>query len=148
MKLILTQEVAGLGGPGEIVEVKDGYGRNFLVPRGFAFAWSKGAEKQIDGIKRARDARAIRDKGHAAEVKAQVEALRVTVPAKAGEAGRLFGSVSTADVVEAVKAAGGPQLDKRSVTIDSAIKTLGSHRVSVALLPDVTASFAIEVVSA
>ena len=113
MKLILTQEVAGLGAPGDVVEVKDGYGRNYLVPRGFAIRWTKGAEKQIASIKRARDAREIRDVGHAQEVKAQLEALKVTLPARAGDAGRLFGSVTVGDVADAVKAAGGPDVDKR-----------------------------------
>ena len=76
MKLILTQEVVGLGAPGDVVEVKDGYGRNYLVPRGLAMAWTKGGEKQIATIRRARDAREIRDLGHAQQVKAQLETSR------------------------------------------------------------------------
>ena len=75
MKLILTQEVSGLGEPGDIVEVRDGYGRNYLVPRGFAIAWTKGGEKQIEGIKRSRDAREIRGLDHANEVRQQLEAF-------------------------------------------------------------------------
>src|SRR4029450_3176928 len=107
MKLILAQEVEGLGAPGDIVEVKDGYGRNYLVPRGMAIGWTKGAEKQIQTIKRARDARAIKGKEHAAEVKVQLEALSVRLGARAGESGRLFGSVTPADVAGAIKASGG-----------------------------------------
>ena len=115
MKLILTGEVAGLGAPGDIVEVKDGYGRNYLVPQGLAMRATKGAEKQIASIKRARDVREVRDLAHAREIKTQLETLKVTLPTRAGAAGRLFGSVTVADVVAAVKAAGGPILDKRKV---------------------------------
>ena len=129
MKLILTQEVVGLGAPGDVVEVKDGYGRNYLVPRGLAMAWTKGGEKQIAKIKRARDVREIRDLGHAKQVKAQLENLKVTLPSRAGDAGRLFGSVTVADIVDAVKRAGGPELDKRKVQIGKPIKTVGPHRV-------------------
>ncbi|HVX43010.1 MAG TPA: bL9 family ribosomal protein, partial [Mycobacteriales bacterium] len=79
MKLILTQEVSGVGAPGDIVEVKDGFGRNYLVPRGFAMAWTRGGEKQIAQIKRAREVREVRDLGHAQEIKSQLEALAVTL---------------------------------------------------------------------
>src|ERR1700759_2313072 len=105
MKLILTREVSGLGRPGDIVDVADGYGRNFLVPRGAAINWTKGAEKQIVQIKRARDAREIRDLSHAREIKADLEKLAVSLEARAGKDGRLFGSVTTADIASAVKSA-------------------------------------------
>ena len=111
MKLILTQEVSGLGIAGDVVTVKDGYARNFLMPRSLATPWTKGGEKQVVQIKRARKVREIRDLDHAQEVKAQLEGLTITLPAKAGDAGRLFGSVTSADVAAAVKAAGGPVLD-------------------------------------
>ena len=140
MKLILTHEVNGLGAPGDVVEVKDGYGRNFLVPRGLALLWSKGGEKQIDSIKRGRDARSIRDLGHAREVKGQIEALDVTLAVRAGDAGRLFGAVTVGDVVDAVAAAGGPPLDKRSVQLANPIKTTGAHAVTVKLHPEVDAT--------
>jgi large subunit ribosomal protein L9 len=117
MKLILTQEVVGLGGPGDVVEVKDGYGRNYLVPRGLAMPWTKGGEKQIAQIKRSRDAREIRDLDHAKDVKAQLESLSVTLTARAGDTGRLFGSVTNADLVTAIRKAGGPLLDKRSIEV-------------------------------
>ena len=148
MKLILTQEVPGLGAPGDVVEVKDGYGRNYLVPRGFATAWTKGGEKQIAQIKRARDTRGIRDLGHAQEVKAQLEALKVTLATRAGDGGRLFGSVTPADVADAVRAAGGPILDKRKLAIAQPIKTVGAHVVGVRLHPDVEASITVDVVPA
>jgi large subunit ribosomal protein L9 len=148
MKLILTQEVVGLGAPGDVVEVKDGYGRNYLVPRGFAIAWTRGGEKQIVQIKRAREVREVRDLGHANEIKAQIEALKVTLPARAGDTGRLFGSVTTGDVVEAVKKAGGPSLDKRKVDIPQPIKTVGAHRATVKIHPEVSATIELDVVGA
>ncbi len=145
MKLILTREVAGLGLAGDVVEVADGYGRNFLVPRGAAINWSKGAEKQIVQIKRSRDAREIRDLGHAREIKADLERLAVTLGARAGEGGKLFGSVTVADVAAAVKSAGGPILDKKRIQLPGHIKTTGSHVVTVDLHPDVVASVPVEV---
>ncbi|MGI8761872.1 MAG: 50S ribosomal protein L9 [Jatrophihabitantaceae bacterium] len=140
MKLILTREVAGLGLAGDVVEVADGYGRNFLVPRGAAITWSKGAEKQIVQIRRARDAREIRDLGHAREIKAELEKLSVTLGARAGDGGRLFGSITAADVAGAVKDAGGPLLDRKRIQLPGHIKTTGSHTVTVDLHPDVVAS--------
>jgi large subunit ribosomal protein L9 len=145
MKLILTREVAGLGQAGDIVDVADGYGRNFLVPRGAAISWTKGAEKQIAQIKRARDARDIRDLGHAREIKADLEGLSVSIGARAGKDGRLFGSITPGDIATAVKSAGGPTLDRKRIQIDGHIKTLGSHTITVDLHPDVVASIPVTV---
>jgi large subunit ribosomal protein L9 len=145
MKLILTREVAGLGLAGDIVDVADGYGRNFLVPRGAAINWTKGAEKQITHIKRARDAREIRDLGHAREIKAELEALTVALDARAGDGGRLFGSITSADVAAAVKSAGGPLLDRKRIQLPGHIKTTGEHVVTIELHPDVVASVPITV---
>ena len=146
MKLILTTEVEHLGISGDIVEVKDGYGRNFLVPRGLAMAWTRGGEKQVAQIRRGREVREIRDLGQAQELAAQLAALKVTLPSRAGQGGRLFGSVTAADVVDAVKTAGGPSLDKRRVELPAAhIKTVGSHTVTVRLHPEVLATVAVEV---
>jgi large subunit ribosomal protein L9 len=145
MKLILTQEVTGLGAPGDVVEVKDGYGRNFLVPRGLALRWTRGGEKQIVQIKRARSAREIRDLDHANDVKAQLGGIKVVLRTNAGDAGRLFGSVTTTDVAAAIVDAGGPDLDKRSISIATAIKTVGNHTVSIKLHPEVTVEQAITV---
>jgi large subunit ribosomal protein L9 len=147
MKLILTREVAGLGLAGDIVDVADGYGRNFLVPRGAAINWTKGAEKQIVQIKRARDAREIRDLGHAREIKSELEALDVTLAVRAGQGGKLFGSVTPADITGAVKSAGGPLLDKKRVQLPGHIKTVGAHVVTVDLHPDVVASVPVKVVA-
>lgn len=146
MKLILTQEVAGLGDAGDIVEVKDGYGRNYLLPRGLAIGWTRGGEKQVTQIKRARKSREIRNLDHAKEVKAEIEALTVNVPAKAGDSGKLFGSVTNTDVMNAIKAAGGPLVEKRNVQISAPIKETGSHTVAIDLHPDVVARVTIEVV--
>jgi large subunit ribosomal protein L9 len=147
MKLILTQDVPGLGGPGDVVEVKDGYGRNFLMPRGFAIAWTRGGEKQVTQIKRAQKVREVRDLGHANEIKQALEALTITMPAHAGDSGRLFGSITSADIADAVKAAGGPVLDKRKVTLAAPIKTVGKHAATVEVHPDVTAKLTLEVVA-
>ncbi|MFN8167896.1 MAG: 50S ribosomal protein L9 [Candidatus Nanopelagicales bacterium] len=148
MKLILTQDVSGLGAPGDVVEVKDGYGRNYLLPRGYATPWTKGGEKQVAQIKRARAVREVRDLDSANAIKSSLEGLKVKLAARTGDTGRLFGSVTPADIVEAITAAGGPAVDKRKVTIVSPIKTVGSHKVEVRVHPEALASVAVEVVSA
>lgn len=147
MKIILTQEVSGLGTPGDVVEVKGGYGRNYLLPQGFAISWTKGAEKQIATIKRARSAREIRDLGHANEVKSRLEGLKITLKARAGDGGRLFGSITPTEVASAVKSAGGPDVDKRRLELPGHIKSVGSYRVQLKLHPDVTAKFDVTVVA-
>jgi large subunit ribosomal protein L9 len=148
MKLILTQEVSGLGGPGDVVEVKDGYGRNFLLPRGAAIRWTRGGEKQVASIRRGREVREMADVGSATEAKGRLEGLQVTLPVRAGEAGRLFGSVTVADIADAVTRAGGPQVDKRRIEIGAPIKTVGAHQVTVRLHPEVAATVSLDVVSA
>jgi large subunit ribosomal protein L9 len=147
VKIILKQEVSGLGAPGDIVEVKDGFGRNYLLPQGFAIPWTRGGEKQIQTLKRARSAREIRDLGHANEVKAQLEDLTVRLSVRAGEGGRLYGSVTPTEVVDAVKAAGGPTLDKRRVELPGHIKSTGQYKVQAKLHPDVSATFTVTVVA-
>jgi large subunit ribosomal protein L9 len=146
MKLILTAPVDKLGIPGDIVEVKDGYGRNYLVPRGFAIRWSRGGEKQIAGIKRSRDAREIRGLDHANEVRSQLENLSVQLPVRAGESGKLFGAVTANDIATAIRSAGGPLVDKRAVEISKPIKTSGQHTVGIKLHDAVTAHVQIAVV--
>ncbi len=148
MKLILTTAVDNLGIAGDIVDVRPGYGRNFLLPRGHAIAWTRGAEKQIAGIKRARDAREIRGVEHAGEIRAQLEALTVKVKARAGESGTLFGAITPAALVLAIKASGGPAVDKRSIVVAKPIKTLGTHTVGIKLHDAVTAHLPVEVVAA
>lgn len=148
MKLILTQDVTGLGAPGDVVEVAPGYGRNYLVPQGMAIQATRGAEKQIATIRRAREVREVRDLGQANEIKAQLSGLKVRLPARSGEGGRLFGSVTSTDVVEAVNQAGGPKLDRRLVTLGAPIKALGNHTVTVKVHPEVEATLNVEVVAA
>ncbi|WP_395295177.1 50S ribosomal protein L9 [Kitasatospora hibisci] len=148
MKIILTHEVPGLGSAGEVVEVKDGYARNYLVPRGYAIRWTKGGQKDVDAIRRARKIHEIQTLEAANEVKGKLEGVQVKLAVRSGEAGRLFGSVTQADVVEAIKAAGGPVVDKRAVAIASPIKTVGTHKVSVKLHADVLASLDVAVVAA
>ena len=148
MKLILTQEVAGLGGPGDVVEVKDGYGRNYLVPRGVAIRWTRGAEKTVESIKNARTARAVRDHDSAETIKARLEGAPVQVKVRAGEGGRLFGAVTVTDIAEALTEASGQDVDKRTIAVDNPIKSLGAHEVTVRLHDEVSATVALNVIPA
>ncbi len=148
MKLILTQEVTGLGAPGDVVEVKDGYGRNFLMPRGLATPWTKGGEKQVASIRKARESREIADVEVAQRMKQSLENATVRLPVNAGAAGRLFGAVTPADVAAAVKAATGTEVDRRKVEIAQPIKALGAHQVTLRLHADVQATIDLEVVPA
>ncbi|GGF47064.1 50S ribosomal protein L9 [Marmoricola endophyticus] len=149
MKLILTQEVTGLGSPGDVVEVKDGYGRNYLVPRGLGIRWTRGAEKTIESIRASRDAKAVRDVDHAKQVKAKLEADTVNVRVNAGAGGRLFGSVTVADIAAAInESVTGDSVDKRTIVVANPIKSLGTHTVTVRVHEDVEATVDLNVVSA
>ncbi|WP_183094382.1 50S ribosomal protein L9 [Nocardioides stalactiti] len=148
MKIILTQEVEGLGSAGDVVEVKDGYGRNFLLPQNFAIRWTKGAQSQADAIKTARSARAVRDEAHAADIKAKLEKSPVDVKVKAGQGGRLFGAVTVGDVAAALGEVAGEAIDKRTIVLGNAIKTLGSHQVSIKLHDEVSAAVALNIIPA
>lgn len=147
MKLILTQEVTGLGAPGDVVEVKDGYGRNYLVPRGAAIRWTRGGEKTIESIKKARSARSVRDHDHAAQIKSKLEAETVQVTVRAGEGGRLFGAVTAGDIADAISDASGEKVDKRTIAVGNPIKSLGAHEVTVRLHDEVAATVALDVVA-
>ena len=147
-KLILTNEVAGLGSAGDVIEVKNGYARNYLVPQGFAVVWSRGGEKQVASIRAARESRAIHDHEEAVALKNTLEGAKVRLAVKAGKEGRLFGSVKTADVADAVKAAGLGDLDKRKIHITSPIKATGEHEATVRLRDDLTAVITLNVVAA
>jgi large subunit ribosomal protein L9 len=148
MKIILNQDVPNLGAPGDVVEVKDGYGRNFLLPRGYAQRWTRGADKQIATIRRAREVREVRDLDHAQEIKGQLAGLTIKLKARSGDGGRLFGSVTTADIVSAVEEAGGPHLDRRLLTIPTPIKSIGTHAVTVKVHPELEASLNVDVIKA
>jgi large subunit ribosomal protein L9 len=145
MKLILTQEVTGLGEPGDVVEVAAGYGRNYLVPRGVAMRWTRGAEKQIELIRRARSAREIRGLDDAKAAATKLASMTVQLRTRAGSGGRLFGSISTSDIADAVQAAGGPIVDRRKIEVGNPIKTIGAHQVAVRLHPEVSATLNVEV---
>jgi large subunit ribosomal protein L9 len=147
MKLILTQEVSGLGTPGDVVEVKDGYGRNYLVPRGLGVAWTKGGEKQVASIQAARTAREVKSLDEAKSIRQALEAKPVTLTVRAGQGGRLFGAVTPGDVVAAVAAVGGPSVDRRKVEIAQPIKSTGDYAVHVRLHPEVQAKVTVSVVA-
>ena len=147
-KLILTNEVAGLGSAGDVIEVKNGYARNYLIPQGFAVAWTRGGAKQVESIQAARKARQIHDLDEAKDLKAKLEAGKVRLAVKAGGEGRLFGSVKTADVADAVAAADLGSIDKRKVHIANPIKSVGLHEATVRLHDDVTAVITLQVVAA
>jgi large subunit ribosomal protein L9 len=145
-KLILTHEVTGLGAPGDVVDVKNGFARNYLIPQGFAVAWTRGGEKQIDSIKAARAAREHATLEEAQDLKSRLQSTTVKLVVKAGEGGRLFGSVKTADVAEAVSAAGLGSIDKRKIEIVNPIKAVGEHEATVRLRDDVVATITLQVV--
>ena len=149
MKLILTQEVGGLGGAGDIVEVKDGYGRNFLIPRGFAIRWTKGGERTVESIRAARSSREVRDLDHAQEIKAKLEGTTVDLPVRAGAGGRLFGAVTVSDIAGAINSAAGEKaaIDKRKIILGNPIKSLGTHQVTVKVHDDVDATVNLNVVA-
>ena len=148
MKLILTQEVTGLGAPGDVVEVKDGYGRNYLVPRGVAIRWTRGAEKTVESIKTARSSRAVRDHDHAEQVKAKLEAQPVAVKVRSGEGGRLFGAVTVSEIADALAETSGEAVDKRTIAVKNPIKSLGAHEVSVKIHDEVSATVHLNVIPA
>ena len=150
MKLILTADVDHLGALGETVEVKDGYGRNFLLPRGLAIVASRGAQKQADDIRRARDTKQVRDLEHANQIKTAIEGLgSVPLPVRtSGDSGKLFGSVTAGAVVTAIRKAGGPNLDKRVVRLPKGhIKAVGSHPITLHVHPDVNVEVVLDIVA-
>jgi len=147
-KLILTHEVSGLGSAGDVVDVKNGYARNYLIPQGFAVAWSKGGEKQVESIRAARTARELATIEEAQDLKMKLENATITLSVKAGKDGRLFGSVRPGDVADAVQAQGVGSLDKRKVEVPATIKTVGDHEATVRLREDIVATISLKVVAA
>lgn len=147
-KLILTHEVTGLGAPGDVVDVKTGYGRNYLIPQGFAVPWSRGGEKQIEQIKAARAAHEHATIEEAKDLKARLEATTVRLTVKAGEGGRLFGSVRPTDVADAVTQQGLGTVDRRKIEIPTAIKSTGEHEATIRLRDDLVATISLQVIAA
>ena len=147
MKVILTHEVSGLGTAGDVVDVKPGYARNFLFRRGLATAWTKGAQKQVEAIAAGRAARAVKSLEEAQSIKGNLEAQQVTISAHAGDSGRLFGAVTSREVAEAVAAAGGPELDRRTIEIPTPIKSVGPAEALVRLHPEVQAKISLDIVA-
>jgi large subunit ribosomal protein L9 len=148
MKIILTQPVSGLGVAGDVVDVKDGYARNYLLPRKLATPWTKGGQKQVDAITSARTKRAKHNEEEAKAAKARLESEPVVVSARAGTGGRLFGAVTSTEIANAIHETGGPEVDRRRIEVPTPIRSVGSHTAHVRLHDDVAATVTVEVVSA
>lgn len=148
MKIILTQDVAGVGSTGDVAEVKDGYARNYLIPRGYAMRWTRGAERQVDAMRASKQERVIADRDSASTVAEQLADTPIVITARAGEGGRLFGAITPADVAGAIKDAVGVTVDRRRVEVAAPIKTVGKHDVRVRLHSDVVADVHLDVVEA
>lgn len=146
-KVILTHEVAGLGRAGDVVEVRGGYARNFLVPQGYAVEWTKGGQKQVDQIRQARESKALASHDEAIALKDALESKPVRLSARVGKEGRLFGSVTRADIEKAVAEQGMGQIDHRTIDIPRAIKSVGDHHATVVLHDGVVASMTVQVVA-
>ncbi|KMY22765.1 large subunit ribosomal protein L9 [Actinobaculum suis] len=148
MKIILTHDVDRLGQAGDVVEVKPGYGRNYLIPQGYATPWTKGAQRQIDQMAEARRRRAITDLEQAHALRDALVAEPLRIEKNAGESGRLFGAVSTRDIAEAATEKTGKPVDRRWIHLAKPIKSVGQHKARVKIADDVVADLEIEVVSA
>ncbi len=147
MKVLLRSDVATLGKKGDLVSVADGYARNYLVPQGLAVRASRGAEKQAEEMKRARVTRDARDLDAARELASRLTGKNILIPARAGEGGKLFGSITSSEVVAAVQQDTGIELDRRKLDLDEPIKALGIHLVPFRLHPNVDLTLTIEVVA-
>lgn len=147
-KIILTHEVSGLGTAGDIVEVKNGYARNYLLPRGFAVSWTRGAERQVEQIRAGRAARELASLEEAQTLKARLESSTVQLTVKAGAEGRLFGSIRGVQVAAAVAEQGLGAIDGRKVEFPVAVKATGKHEATVRLRDDIVATLRLQVVAA
>jgi large subunit ribosomal protein L9 len=148
MKLLLRSDVDGLGKKGDMVEVADGYARNYLVPKGFALPATAGVEAQAEAMRRTRQIKDSADREAAEEIAARLVAFPVTIAAKSGDEGRLFGSVTTTEIATAVAEQAGIELDRRALSLAEPIKSVGTHSVQVKLHADVEFPVTVEVVSA
>lgn len=148
MRIVLRDDVDNLGKKGEVVDVADGYARNFLVPRGLALKASAGSQKQADAMVRNREARDRREREGAQALAAQFEGRTITVKARAGGEGRLFGSVTASDIAEAVQSQTGAEIDRRKLDLDEPLKEVGGVDLQIRLHPDVVATIHVEVEAA
>ena len=146
-KLILTQEVAGLGSAGDVVEVKAGFARNYLLPKGVAVTYSAKGAKQVEQLRAARAARELATKEDAQIVKAKLESAKIKVAVKAGHGGRLYGGVKPAAIAEAISAANLGAVDKKKIVVGS-IKTIGEYPATIRLHPEVAAQVTVQVIQA
>jgi large subunit ribosomal protein L9 len=147
VRIVLREDVENLGHKGDLLEVADGYARNYLVPRGLALKASKGIVKQAEAMRRSREARDARDRAGAEEVAERLTGAKIEIKARAGEGGKLFGSVTSNDLAEAVLAQTGVELDRRKIDLAEPLKELGAAEVTVRLHPDVNAALQVEVVA-
>ncbi|KAA0235139.1 MAG: 50S ribosomal protein L9 [Acidimicrobiales bacterium] len=147
MKILLRSDVEGVGRKGDICEVADGFARNYLVPKGLAIKATANAELQAKAMRRARDQKEARDRGAAEEIATQLVSAVVTIDAKAGEGGRLFGSVTTSDISAAVLDQTGIEIDRRMIALEEPIKNVGSHQVAARLHAEVEFPITVEVVA-
>ncbi len=147
MRLLLRSDVEGLGKRGDLVDVADGYARNYLVPKGLAIKATRGVEAQAESMRRARQLKDAADRSAAEEIAKQLVPLTITVSAKAGKGGKLFGSVTTADIAEAVESQARVSPDKRQLVLPEPIKQTGSHMVTAKLHAEVEFQFAVEVIA-
>jgi large subunit ribosomal protein L9 len=148
MKVVLRADVDNLGKKGDLVDVADGYARNYLVPRGLALRANAGVQKQADAMRRNRNARDLREREDAQSLAASFDGRTISISARAGEAGKLFGSVTSSDIADAVQSALGVELDRRKIALDDPLKELGAVDVAVRLHPEVVATLHVEVVEA
>ena len=147
MKVVLREDIDTLGRKGDLLDVADGYARNFLVPRGLAFQASRGAVKQAETMRRSREVRDTRDRDAARALADQLGGVRVEVKARAGEGGKLFGSVTNVDIAAAVTAQTGVELDRRKIDLAEPLKVLGPIEVSLRLHPDVITVLQVDVIA-
>ena len=145
MKIILQKSVDRLGDPGDVAEVADGYARNYLIPRGLAVKAEKGTMRHAESLKRAHEVRTSAQKGDFEALAARIIQTPVVVTARAGEEGKLFGSVTSADIAEALSAQAGVPIDRRDVHLDEPIRSIGTHEVTVHLHPEVDPVITVEV---
>jgi large subunit ribosomal protein L9 len=147
MKIVLRDDVANLGQKGDVVDVADGYARNFLVPRGLAIKAENGVVKQAEAMRRNRSARELRDRAAAEALAARFTGRTLSVPARAGEGGKLFGSITSGDIVAALQEQFGVELDRRRLGLEEPLKELGVVELPVRLHTDVVATLTIDVVA-